>query len=238
MKICKDIGETFISDPEVCDRIIDFFESMPSADKRITGTAKSIASNKPDEHHIKVMKGRRVLDTSIHPYKCVDDEELKMFVPLLQEIKENVKFYESKVNVDGINVDYIEGFNIQKYTPPHDVYAALHSEWSEHNRIYSRRTYVYCLYLNTINEGGETFFIKQNVKVKPEKGKLVIFPAYWTHLHKGIKTKETKYILTGWLSAVLQGETIDELLQADAFYDVMRKPKSFFDVGGHLPPIL
>ena len=237
MKICKDIGETFISNPELCDDIIKFFEELPCNVKRITGTKKSIESKKPKGEFLKVLPGRKVTDISVHPY--LDPAEItNMFIPLAKEIKSRSKDYGKKVNSGPINVDFIEGFNIQKYTPPHDVYSALHSEWCCSTRMYNRRTYVYCLYLNTINEGGETFFTKQKLKVKPEKGKLVFFPAYWTHLHKGLITKETKYILTGWLSCILDGETIEELLIADQHYDVMRKPCGFYDVGKQFPTIL
>ena len=55
-------------------------------------------------------------------------------------------------------------------------------------------------YLNDVSEGGETEFYHQKVKIKPEKGTLVIFPAYFTHLHKGnVPISNDKYILNFWL---------------------------------------
>ena len=42
------------------------------------------------------------------------------------------------------------------------------------------------LYLSDIADGGETEFQHQNVKVKPEAGKIVVFPPFWTHLHRGV----------------------------------------------------
>jgi hypothetical protein len=54
------------------------------------------------------------------------------------------------------------------------------------------------LLLNDVNEGGETYFI--DGKVKPTTGKLLLFPATWTYLHKGdIPRSNSKYIITGWL---------------------------------------
>jgi len=33
---------------------------------------------------------------------------------------------------------------------------------------------------------------------------LVIWPAYWTHLHKGqISQSQTKYITTGWYNLII-----------------------------------
>ena len=50
-------------------------------------------------------------------------------------------------------------------------------------------------YLNDVKEGGETEFYHQNLKVPPTQGSLVIFPAYFTHLHKGhIPITDDKYI--------------------------------------------
>ena len=56
-------------------------------------------------------------------------------------------------------------------------------------------------YLNDIKDGGETYFSSQDLKVKPEKGLTLIWPAYWTHMHKGIPAiTEHKMVTTGWLT--------------------------------------
>jgi hypothetical protein len=54
-------------------------------------------------------------------------------------------------------------------------------------------------YLNDINDGGETEFLYQNIKIKPKKGLTLIFPADWTFTHRGIASStEEKFIVTGW----------------------------------------
>jgi len=54
-------------------------------------------------------------------------------------------------------------------------------------------------YLNDISDEGETEFLYQKIKVKPEKGLTLIWPTDWTHTHRGIPSQtETKYIATGW----------------------------------------
>ena len=71
------------------------------------------------------------------------------------------------------------------------------------NILTSRRMLVATLYLNTIEEGGETEFLYQRIRVSPVEGQLVFFPAGWTHPHRGNPPlKETKYILTTWLEFV------------------------------------
>ena len=57
---------------------------------------------------------------------------------------------------------------------------------------------VWTIYLNDVEEGGETEFFYQSERVKPTKGTLVFFPASWTHLHSGNQTLSNKrYIATG-----------------------------------------
>jgi hypothetical protein len=54
-------------------------------------------------------------------------------------------------------------------------------------------------YLNDVNDQGETEFYHQNIKIKPEKGLTLIWPADWTHTHRGITSpSENKFIVTGW----------------------------------------
>jgi len=56
-------------------------------------------------------------------------------------------------------------------------------------------------YLNDLNgEGGQTEFSYQEISVQPEAGKLILFPPFWTHLHRG-KTLQSgrKYIATTWV---------------------------------------
>ena len=66
---------------------------------------------------------------------------------------------------------------------------------------FSDRQLVAIWYLNDVNgPGGETEFINQNVKIKPEIGKLILFPPFWTHEHRGVKLqKGVKYIATTWV---------------------------------------
>lgn len=57
-------------------------------------------------------------------------------------------------------------------------------------------------YLNTDYEGGTTDFKAQDIQVKPQTGKLLLFPTFWTHYHRGDEViSGTKYIATTWLAA-------------------------------------
>lgn len=55
------------------------------------------------------------------------------------------------------------------------------------------------LFLNNVEEGGELEFLNYSMRIKPKKGCIVLFPAYFTHAHRGNPPiSNTKYIATGW----------------------------------------
>jgi hypothetical protein len=86
---------------------------------------------------------------------------------------------------------------IQK-TPPRGGFHMWHSEQT--NIINSGRILVWTIYLNDIPDGeGETEFLWQGIKVKPKTGTVSIFPAAFTHTHRGNPVYSCdKYIATGW----------------------------------------
>jgi len=86
---------------------------------------------------------------------------------------------------------------IQWYKPG-EGYHKWHIDGAQMNSC--DRAMVYMTYLNDVTEGGGTMFYHQNVTTKAVKGKTLIFPAGYTHLHKGeISETQHKYILTGWI---------------------------------------
>jgi 2OG-Fe(II) oxygenase superfamily len=57
------------------------------------------------------------------------------------------------------------------------------------------------IYLNSVQDGGETCFHRQNLEVKPIAGDAVMFPTFWTHAHCGqIPRSEDKYIISSFVS--------------------------------------
>ena len=86
---------------------------------------------------------------------------------------------------------------IQHYKPG-EGYHKWHIDGAQMNSC--DRAMVYMTYLNDVTEGGGTMFYHQKVTTKAVKGKTLIFPAAYTHLHKGeISKTQHKYILTGWI---------------------------------------
>ena len=61
------------------------------------------------------------------------------------------------------------------------------------------RFLTWTLFLNDVDEGGETEFIYKNVRIPPKQGSLCLFPADWTHTHRGNSPiSNEKWIMTGW----------------------------------------
>lgn len=84
---------------------------------------------------------------------------------------------------------------IQK-TQPGEGYHVWHCEHSSSN---STRVLAWMLYLNDIEEGGETEFLHQKLRYPPKKGDFLVWPAHYTHIHRGNPPiSETKYVVTGW----------------------------------------
>jgi len=87
-------------------------------------------------------------------------------------------------------------FKVQK-TEVGQGYHVWHFEAA--NRNVCQRLLTWALYLNDVEEGGETEFLYQSMRVKAKQGTLVIWPAAFTHTHRGNPPlSNAKYIVTGW----------------------------------------
>jgi hypothetical protein len=88
---------------------------------------------------------------------------------------------------------------VQK-TPTGGGYHVWHDE--NGNQSVSDRVAVWMIYLNDDYEGGETEFLYYKKRIKPERGKLLIWPAGYTHTHRGgMVLSGNKYVVTGWFYA-------------------------------------
>lgn len=95
-------------------------------------------------------------------------------------------------------IESISPYVKMQRTPPRGGYHVWHSELSDINSVH--RVLAWIIYLNDIPEGeGETEFLWQKRRVRPETGKCIIWPAHFTHLHRGNPVySKFKYVITGW----------------------------------------
>lgn len=95
---------------------------------------------------------------------------------------------------------FLEPPQIQYYRPGGGFYGA-HFESS--GMDLAHRVLAFQSFLNDIEDGGGTYFLYQDHTVPPMKGKTVIWPAGFTHAHRGeVAPNEEKYVITGWISFI------------------------------------
>jgi len=97
------------------------------------------------------------------------------------------------------NFNYHSTTCLLQKTNPTEGYHDWHSE--SNSISCANRTLVWSVYFNDVAEGGETEFLYQKRKIKSKKGRVLIFPGSFTHLHRGNPPYEAKYIATGWLAS-------------------------------------
>lgn len=116
-------------------------------------------------------------------------------VRLLECLNKYAKRYltSSLVN-DSMQVD--DDYTFQKYNGENDGYKQWHTE---HGVAFPFRVLVWMFYLN--NAEGTEFLFYPNVRAKA--GRCLIWPAGFTHTHKGAPNKGVKYIISGWISTSL-----------------------------------
>ena len=92
------------------------------------------------------------------------------------------------------------GYAIQRTKP--GEFFHWHIDSGSHQ--FSDRQLVAIWYLNNVEgPGGETEFLNQNVKIKPEAGKVLMFPPLWPFKHAGEKPiNQPKYIIGSYLHYV------------------------------------
>ena len=108
--------------------------------------------------------------------------------------------FETFFDTDWIQVSLVAGKTYSFYA--HDIepgqgygYHIDASVGGTHDRIVSG-----LFYLRDIVDGGETEFPFQLMHVKPKAGLLLLFPPFWTHLHRGVSpVSAVKYNITNFV---------------------------------------
>lgn len=180
------IGCWYLENQNICDEMIDFFEKNKDLHQQ-GSTSRGIDIDR-----------KKTTDITINP-KDLNNVSHKMFKAYFENLQECYSDYKEqwpflKTFLNKINIG---SFNVQKYLPG-DHFSALHSERTHISTIH--RVFAFMTYLNDVEDGGTTDFEFYGLKIKPEKGKTLIWPSEWTHAHTGSVLKGgSKYIITGWL---------------------------------------
>lgn len=187
--------------PEVCLDIIQLYENEKPTSKYEGLTLSGV--------------NKTIKDTVDFSIPLNDEKWYKYHKLLNNELKINLKKYISNLNnnEEFKNIDQLSKktyiffenekistniFMVQKYTKNIGKYI-YHNDFRIDLAEKKYRVITFLWYLNTVEEGGETAF-EEDLKIKPETGKLLFFPASWTYPHAGkMPISSDKYIITGWI---------------------------------------
>ena len=172
----------------ICDQIIDYYDN--NKEKQIIGATGlgNISLETKDRSDISIspkdlnLKGNEIFNKYFgNLFEFYKDYNKQW--PFLASIVSNLEI--GKFNIG----KYIKGQHFQK----------IHTERANLNTLH--RLLAFMTYLNDVEDGGSTYFTHYDLDIKPKKGLTIIWPAEWTHAHKGnIINIGSKYIITGWLT--------------------------------------
>ncbi len=171
----------------LCDQIVASFEASPGV----------VAGRVVDETgtHVVNKKAKISVDLDFSNEVGKDSEMDRSLFSLV-----NLAFqrYVEKFGVLKAFSIYDTGYFLTRYEKGQGFY-----DWhiDAGNEATINRLFSCLIYLNDVEEGGETEFFYQKLTIKPVKGRLVLFPAAWTHLHRGVvPVSGDKYIMTTFLT--------------------------------------
>ncbi|KZR84409.1 hypothetical protein MITS9509_02658 [Synechococcus sp. MIT S9509] len=182
------IGSWAIEPQSVCDELIAYFEVNKRKQKQgVTAGGKNLKTKNTIDVHVSPKelllpenKCFRNYFTAL--FECYADYTEQW--PFLKEFVEEL---------------HIGGFNIQRYEEGQH-FQKVHTERSSVSNLH--RLFAWMTYLNdvAVQDGGSTIFTHYGLEFQPKKGQTLIWPAEWTHAHKGsLLTGNSKYIITGWM---------------------------------------
>ena len=187
-KLSPNFIGSWIIDNSLCDELIFYFENNQAKQEQgVIGSNSSIDLNKKNR-----------VDLKINP-KDINIETNKVFEIYFNHLFECYKEYSNQwpyLQKIARNLD-IPAFNVGRYDAGQH-FQDIHCERSDLGNLH--RLFAFMTYLNDVEKGGTTYFDNYNLEIQPKKGLTLIWPAEWTHTHRGNKViKGTKYMITGHL---------------------------------------
>ncbi len=181
-----------------CDELKEFFETKSKDQKTVT-RAISEGTNDVQKKDEAISLTSKSLEDE-HTYVCKN-----LLMNLNTLVRMYIKEYGLNTMLDGeVFYDIVK---IQK-TLPGEGYHLWHFEKGSTIGT-ANRFLAWTLYLNDIEEGGETEFLYQKLRVKPKKGRFAIWPAGFPYVHRGNPPlKDVKYIATSWIKCQYQEDKL------------------------------
>mgnify|MGYP001265772597 CR=1 FL=1 len=181
------IGSYKIKPLSLCDDIISYFENNHIRHKQ--GTSGSGIN----------LDAKNSTDIKVRP-KEINQSKNKALHEYMENLASCFQSYADDSSFLSIFKDPLQigSFNIQRYNEGQH-FKKIHSERASMSTLH--RVFAWMTYLNDIDMdcGGSTYFSHYDLEIFAEKGLTMIWPAEWTHAHRGNELKiGRKYIITGW----------------------------------------
>lgn len=190
--------------PELCKTIIEYFEKEENRYQGVTSDGLNVNVKNttdfaipPESFFCGENENEETLNKWTNICKILNEQLQENINHYMRELKNSPSF--SSDNFRLLNAKYLteDTYQIQKYIRGEGKYV-YHNDFSVDWNRKQYRVITFLWYLNTISEGGETELLGE-ILVKPEAGKLLLFPACWTFPHRGkVPISDDKYIVTGW----------------------------------------
>ena len=181
------IGSWILEPTSLCDDLIDYFELHQGKQKR------GVIEFGLD------LDTKNSVDITILPNE-INSPGNEVFNKYFQSLFDCHKDYLAQWPFFATLAENLEigSFNLQRYQSGQH-FQKIHAERTSLNTLH--RVLAWMTYLNDVDEGGATYFSHYDIEVQPRKGLTLIWPAEWTHAHKGSVVNEgSKYIITGWMN--------------------------------------
>lgn len=180
------IGAWNLEEDDVCDALVEYFNDSPL---KVVGQIGEGTVNK---------EAKDSVDLHLDYDRLSDPPVFAYLSHLTRACEKYVEKYQGSAALDAWGI--AEQVNIQHYAPG-GGYRIWHCERWGKGMPSAARHLVFMTYLNTVSDAGGTEFLYQGITVQPKKGLTLIWPADWTHHHRGVVSPtEDKYIITGWFS--------------------------------------
>ena len=187
------IREYQISDSGICDALIRCFEECKALNCVHRGRLglQKIRLELKDSYDLSLSN---IPPAVREEYRDVFDAYFTSLGEFASDYMDRFPHLRSHTRSCSIN----ESPNLQHY-PPKGGFFEEHYENA--GPAVAKRVLTFQSFLNDIQEGGGTRFVYQDHVAHPGKGKTVLWPAGYTHVHCGeVAPREDKYIITGWWS--------------------------------------
>jgi hypothetical protein len=190
MKLQQDIAiwEQLLT-PQECHTLIQHYEMMSSMCLSFSRQQlKDSVSHKKADHSVSMLDADCL---TLTPDQSLINDFLRKFWNCYETYTEKYSLLK-EAGKHGIR-----WIKIQK-TLPSEGYHLWHYESDTAER--ASRVCAWSVFLNTVETGGETEFLYQQLRIPATQGTLAIWPATFTHVHRGNPPLSgEKYLLTGWV---------------------------------------